>query len=193
MVKSEPLDPPDLADKLRRLVWSLAWACLCRCSPIPLHGWRRFVLRRFGARIGAKCRIYPSATIWAPWNLQAGEGCCIGPRADIYNVAPVRLGRWSVVSQKAYLCSAGHDVRAAGFVRTGAPIELGDHAWVAAAAFVGPGVSLGEGAVAGACAVVTRDVPPRVIVGGNPARPIGIVGEAFAGGLAAPARLRDAA
>ena len=123
--------------------------------------------------------------MWAPWNLEAAEGSCIGPQADIYNVARVRLGCWSVVSQKAYLCTAGHDVRNAGFLLTGAPIELGHYAWVAAAAFVGPGVSLGEGAVAAACAVVTRDVPPKTIVGGNPAKAIGTAGQLFAGGLTA--------
>lgn len=186
MIKPYLIKPPGLANKLLRLVWSIAWMALYRPSPIPLHGWRRFLLRCFGAEIGPRARPYPSARIWAPWNLRMDEGSCIGPLADIYDVAPIHLGRWCVVSQKAYLCAASHDIRGPGFHLTGAPITVEDYAWVAAAAFVGPGVTVGRRAVAGACAVVTRDVPSRAVVAGNPARIVAEAGEHFAGGLTDP-------
>lgn len=174
--------PPDFGDRLRRAAWTLVWSLLFRPSPVPLHGWRRFLLRCFGARVGARAHPYPSARIWAPWNLVMEEGSCLGLESDTYNVAPVHLGRWSIVSQKAYLCTASHDIRNPGFRLTGAPIHIGEHAWVAAASFIGPGVTLGRGAVAGACAVVTRDVPPRAIVAGNPAEIVGETSDAFTGG-----------
>lgn len=164
---------PSLGDKLRRAVWNGVWLLLYRPSPIPLHSWRRFLLRLFGAAIGPKTLPYPSARIWAPWNLAMGEGSCIGPRSEIYTVAKVTLGPWSIVSQRAYLCTASHDIHAPGFALTAAPIVIGRNAWVAADAFIGPGVTLADGAVAAARAVVVKDVERNIIVGGNPAAPVG--------------------
>lgn len=171
-MKPARVPPPDFADKLRRLVWTTAWLLLFRPSPTPFHGWRRFLLRCFGADISRGAHPYPTARVWAPWNLALGAGSCLGPGCDIYNVARVTIGAKATVSQKAYLCTASHDIREPGLALTAAPIALCDGAWVAATAFVGPGITVGEGAVVGACAVVTRDVAPRSVVAGNPARPI---------------------
>lgn len=97
---------------------------------------------------------------------------CLANGVDCYNVAAVHLGAHATVSQRSYLCAAGHDFDSADFGLTGAPISIGAHAWVAAESFVGPGVTLHEGAVALARAVVTRDVDAWTVVGGNPARAI---------------------
>lgn len=56
-------------NKFMRAVWGLVWLGLYRPSPVPLHAWRRFLLRLFGAKIGAGAHPYPSSRIWAPWNL----------------------------------------------------------------------------------------------------------------------------
>lgn len=168
---------PDATDKLRRLCWQAAWLALYRPSPTPLHAWRRFLLRRFGASVGGGAHPYPSARVWAPWNLTLGPGACLGPGSDIYNVARVTLDENAIVSQKAYLCTASHEIHRPGFALTAAPIKLQSGAWVAAAAFVGPGVTIGEGAVVGACGVVTRDVARGQVVAGNPARPVATAGE----------------
>ncbi len=169
----EAIPPPGLGDRLRRLAWQACWALLYRLSPTPLHGWRRFLLRLWGARVERRAHPYPSARIWAPWNLVMEEGSCLGPESDCYNVAEVRLGKNSIISQKAYLCTASHDIRDPAFPLTGAAILIGAEAWVAAGAFVGPDVSIGERAVAAACAVVSKSVEPAAIVAGNPAKTIG--------------------
>lgn len=168
----ERITPPDLADRLRRGVWQIAWLLLYRPTPAPLHAWRCWLLRRFGATIGPRAHPYPAARIWAPWNLVMEADACLGNAVDCYNVARVTLRRDCIVSQKAYLCTASHDAAEPAFPLTGAAIEIGAHAWVAAGAFIGPGVTLGAGAIAAAQAVVTRDVEPGVIVAGNPARPV---------------------
>ena len=164
--------PPDTQDRLRRYAWQWTWLLLFRPSPVPLHGWRRWLLRRFGATVGARAHPYPTARIWAPWNLVMEEGSCLGLASECYNVAPVILRRDAIVSQRAYLCTASHDIDAADFALTAMPIEIGPGAWVAADAFIGPGVTLGADAVAAARAVVVRDVAARVVVAGNPAQEV---------------------
>jgi len=165
--------PPDVFDRIARLIWEITWLLLARFSPTPLHAWRRMLLRAFGAKIGKGAVIYSSAKVWKPWNLVMETGSCLGREANCYNVAQVILKRDCVVSQRAYLCSAGHDVHDPTFPLVSAPITIGQDAWVAAGAFVGPGVILDTGAVAAARAVVVKSVPAWSIVGGNPAVEIG--------------------
>lgn len=164
---------PTLSNKLRRALWRAAWLTLFLPSPTPLHGWRCFLLRLFGATVDRRAHPYPSARIWAPWNLVMRQGSCIGPHSEVYNVALVTLEPWAIVSQRAYLCTASHEIHKAGFALLAAPILLRRNAWVAADAYIGPGVTLSEGAIAAARAVVVKDVPADVIVAGNPAMPIG--------------------
>ena len=164
---------PGLADKFRRLLWRITWTALYRPSPTLLFGWRRALLRLFGAEVRQGAHPYPSARIWAPWNLVMGERSCLADGVDCYSVDQIILGRNVVVSQRVFLCTATHDHRRPGFKLATAPIVIEDDAWIAAEAFVGPGVQIGNSAVAGARAVVLRDVPAAAIVAGNPARIIG--------------------
>src|SRR5207245_1084102 len=136
-------------------------------------GWRRFLLRCFGARVGAGARPYPRARVWAPWNLVMDEQSCLANDVDCYCVDRIELGRGAIVSQYAYLCSASHDFRSPDFDLVTAPIRIGEDAWVAARAFIGPGVSIGPRAVVAACSVVVRDVASEAVVAGNPARIVG--------------------
>ena len=165
------IPPPGAGHKLARLVWGVVWLLLYRPSPTVLHGWRRLLLRLFGAQVEAGAHPYPSASIWAPWNLRMGRRSCLGPGAICYNVAPVTIEAGAVVSQHAYLCTASHLVGDPEFTLVGAPITVAPAAWVAAGAFVGPGVTIGKGSVVGARAVVMKDVTEGLVVIGNPARP----------------------
>lgn len=164
---------PGVADKLRRLLWSVVQATLYAWSPTVLHGWRRALLRIFGAQIASGAHPYPSARIWAPWNLIMRTNSCLGPHTRCYNVATISLGANAVVSQYAYLCSASHDHHHPDFPLIARPIEVGDGAWVAAAALVGPGATIGPGAVIGAGAVIMKDAPPGMVLAGNPAKVVG--------------------
>jgi putative colanic acid biosynthesis acetyltransferase WcaF len=95
---------------------------------------------------------------------------CLANYVDCYNVAPIELEEFAVVSQYSYLCSASHDYNSPQFLLTFSPIRIGRNAWVAARAFIGPGVSIEQGAVVGANACVYKDVAAWTVVGGNPAR-----------------------
>ena len=167
------MPPPDFRDKARRLRWLLVEATLFRLSPVPLYSWRRALLRWFGASVAPGARPYPSARIWAPWNLTMEANSCLGPGVICYSVSRITLGAGSIVSQGAHLCAATHDFRDANFTLLGGAIEIGAGAWIAADAFVGPGVRIGRGAVIGARAVAMRNVPSAAILVGNPARQIG--------------------
>jgi putative colanic acid biosynthesis acetyltransferase WcaF len=142
---------------------------LFRLSPRPLFGWRRFLLRCFGARVGGHVHVYPSARITLPWNLDIGDGASIGENALVYNLGPVRIGARATISHLAHLCAGTHDHRDPSLPLLRTPITIGEDAWVCAQALVGPNVTVGEGAIVGAGAVAMRDVPSWTIVAGNPA------------------------
>jgi putative colanic acid biosynthesis acetyltransferase WcaF len=158
--------------RLLRLTWGITWALFAAGTPAPLHRWRAFLLRLFGARLAHNARVHGSARIWYPPHLAMEENTLIGRGAIIYCIAPVRLGRGVVISQGAHLCTGSHDIDDPSFQLTARPITIGADVWVAAEAFVGPGVSIGEGAVLGARGVAFSDLVAWTVYAGNPARPI---------------------
>lgn len=161
-----------LQNRLARLVWNVAAFCLFKLSPKPFHGWRRFVLRCFGAKVGAGVHVYPGVGIWAPWNLELDDQCGIASGAVLYSQDKIHIGKKTVISQGTYLCTGTHDYNKIGFPLTTSPIHIGDEVWVAAQAFVHPGVTIGDGAVIGARSVVVRDIPAWTLCSGNPCKPI---------------------
>ena len=156
-------------EMIRRVLWKLVQPLL-RFSPRICFGWRRFLLRCFGAKIGRRVHVYSSATIYFPWNLEAGDDSAIGEGVLVYNLGRVTLGERVTISHRAHLCAGTHDHTKPDFPLLRPPITIGSEAWICADAFVGPGVTVGEGAIVGARAVAMKDVKPRVIVIGNPAR-----------------------
>jgi putative colanic acid biosynthesis acetyltransferase WcaF len=158
---------------LRRIAWGLCRP-LFRFSPRPMFGWRSFLLRLFGAKIGTNVHIYSSATIYMPWNLEVGDWSAIGEHAYIYNLGQVTIGNRVTLSSHAYICAGTHDYKQPDMPLIKPPVTICDQAWVCAAAFIGSGITIGEGAVVGARAVAVKDVQPWAIVAGNPAREIGI-------------------
>lgn len=154
-----------------RLVWNIVWPlATCLLPRSSGMGWKRLLLRIFGARVASSAQVYSSARIYYPPNLMMGPYSCLDARVNCYNVAPISIGAHTTVSQGAFLCTASHDIRHPLNPLLTAPIRLEDQVWVAAEAFVGMGVTVGQGAVVGARAVAVKDVSPWTVVGGNPAR-----------------------
>lgn len=158
-----------LGNRLARLVWQATWLVLARWTPPPLHGWRRLVLKLWGANMGPGARVHASAQIWWPGNLSLGAQALIGPGARIYNQGRIAIGERAVISQRAHLCASSHDLADPHFQLVLRPIAIGARCWVAAEAFVGPGVTMGEGAVLGARGALFADAAPWVVYRGNPA------------------------
>lgn len=158
------------ANKIARLLWQFVWLFLYRPSLRPMHGWRRGLLRMFGAKIASNARISSSAKFWGPWNLSLGQNSAIGDYVDCYCVESISIGDNAIVSQYSYLCAATHDFSDSKFPLVPKPISIGDSVWVAADVFVGPGVHIGEGSVVGARSSVFKSLPEWVVASGTPAK-----------------------
>ncbi|NBB23580.1 acetyltransferase [Porphyrobacter sp. SLTP] len=152
-----------------RALWDFLSRPLFAWTPRQFWGWRRFILRIFGAQIGHEVQVYPSAKITIPWNLSLGDQTAVGDGAILYALGPIRVGERVTISQHAHLCAGSHDYTDAAMRLTKLPICIGDDAWICADAFVGPGIVVGKRAIVAARGVVVKDVLEGTIVGGNPA------------------------
>jgi putative colanic acid biosynthesis acetyltransferase WcaF len=164
-----------LANRAERASFAVVWRLAAWLLPPPLGwGWRRLLLRMFGAQIGSNARIYPTARIWLPRNLVMEAWSSIGPGVQCYNQARITLGAGAIVSQRASLCAGDHDHRDPAHQLVTRPILIGARAWIAAEAFVGPGVAIGSGAVLGARGCAMKDIPAETVWAGNPAQQIAV-------------------
>lgn len=153
-------------------LWFLLQDTVFRYSPMPCYAFRRRLLRLFGAMVGQGTVVRPRARLHYPWRIEIGEYSSIGDDAWLYSVGQITIGSHSVISQKSFLCTAGHDYRDP-FSRTVVkPIVIGDSVWIASDVFVAPGVTIGDDAVIGARSSVFSDMPPGMICWGNPCQPI---------------------
>jgi putative colanic acid biosynthesis acetyltransferase WcaF len=137
-----------------------------------LYGWRRFLLRLFGAKIGKKVLVRPSARVTYPWKLSINDYSWIGDQVELYTLGHIEIGAHVVISQRTYLCTGSHDFKKFTFNIFAKKIIIEDQVWVASDVFVAPGVTIGHGCVIGARSTVLHDMPPGKICFGNPAIPI---------------------
>ena len=152
--------------------WWIIQSILFHTSPQFMYGWRRFLLRAFGAQIGKGVLIRPSVNVTYPWKLRVGDWCWIGDEATLYTLGEISIGDNSCISQHAYLCTGSHDYTRLSFDLYAKPIRIEPETWVSTHVFVGPGVTIGHGAIIGAASVVLKDVAAGTICAGNPLRTI---------------------
>lgn len=164
--------PHNLRNRVMRVLWGIVQATIFRFSPRPLHAWRNMLLQLFGADLHPSARVYPRATIWAPWNLSMGARATIADDVDCYCVERITLGERVVVSQYSYLCGATHDFELRHRPLIPMPITIGAGTWIAADVFVAPGVTIGEESVVGARSSVFNDLPAWKVCVGSPAKPV---------------------
>lgn len=153
-----------------RFLWGIIWPACTWFLPRSMGmGWKRLLLCLFGAKIHPTANVYSSARIYFPANLTMEEDSCLASNVLCYNVDSIYIGKHVTVSQGAHLCTASHDISDFRRSLVTQQIVIHDNAWIAADAFVGMGVTIGDGAVVGARAAVFKDVEPWTVVGGNPA------------------------
>jgi putative colanic acid biosynthesis acetyltransferase WcaF len=153
-------------------LWSSVQATLFRMSPRVCYGWRRFLLRRFGCKVGQGVRIRPTAEITYPWKVAIGDWSWIGDNVTLYSLGNIDIGDNVVVSQDSYICTGSHDFASPTFDIWQKTVTIESEAWIAAGVFVAPGVRIGRGAVAGVRSLVLHDLAPMTVYAGNPAKAV---------------------
>ncbi len=156
----------------RRFLWEVAQGTIFRYSFRGAYRWRAALLRRFGARLGRHVRIRRTCTVIHPWLLEVGDWVTLGDAVEVYNLGPILIGSHTTISQGTCLCAGTHDYARRDLPLVRPPVTIGRGVWVAAQAFIGPGVTIGDNCVIGARSVVTKDIAPGTVAAGNPARVI---------------------
>ncbi|WP_368508515.1 WcaF family extracellular polysaccharide biosynthesis acetyltransferase [Bradyrhizobium lupini] len=172
---SQSKAPPGFRGRsgLTVLLWQTVQQTLFAWSPQPAYGWRRMLLRLFGAKVGKGVLIRPTVRVTYPWKVRLGDHCWIGDNAELYSLGPITIGQHAVVSQRSYVCAASHDYNDISFPLVAKAVAIDREAWVAADCFIAPGVTIGAGAIVGARSTVLKDVLPSAIMAGSPLKKIG--------------------
>jgi putative colanic acid biosynthesis acetyltransferase WcaF len=153
-------------------LWWIVEALLFHTSPQFMYGWRRFLLRSFGAKVGANVIIRSSVRTQFPWKVSIGDNSWIGDDVILYSLGPIDIGKNVVISQKGYLCAGTHDYRIPEFPIESPSVYIEDECWLATDVFIAPGVRVGKGTVVGARSSVFRSLPPGKVCVGSPAVPV---------------------
>lgn len=154
--------------KLVEIIWYLTkWVFFLSAFPWP-QGLKHFLLRCFGASIGAGVVIKPRVNIHFPWKLTVGDHVWIGEECFILNFETATLGANACLSQRTFLCGGNHDFRSPSFEYRNKPITIGTGSWIGAQSFISPGVEVGPNSVVAAGSIVTKSLPANAVCAGNP-------------------------
>ena len=161
-----------LSNRFKRLFWNIVYVLVFKYSPKPFHGWRRFILKLFKAKVGKGVHVYGKVKIWAPWNLELADFCGIGDNTILYSQDKISIGKNTVISQGSHICTGTHNYESEGFELKTKPITIGANVWIAAEVFIHPGVTIEDDCIIGARSVVMNDMPKGFICFGFPFKPI---------------------
>lgn len=164
--------PPNFRGRSKLVVqlWWLVQSLLFKTSPQFLYGWRRFLLRSFGAQIGKKVIIRPSVQVTYPWKIKIGNYSWIGDDVVLYSLGEIEIGANTVISQRSYICTGSHDYNKQDFPIYAKKITIEEGCWLATDVFVAPGLRIEKGTIVGARSSVFNDLKAFSIYAGSPAK-----------------------
>ena len=155
--------------KIKLLIWHIINITVFRYSPFFMRKFRILLLRMFGAKIDWSCSINRLATIDGPWFLSMGRLSSLQDGVWIRCRAPVVIGEKCCIGKDVYIMTGSHKLSSPNFELICNPVEIGDDVWIATRSFIHKGTKIGDGAVVSACSVVSGEIEPWSVVGGNPA------------------------
>lgn len=141
---------------------------------VPFHHYRRFVYRLYGVKIGKGSTIHMYARFYNPVNIIIGEDTIIGEGIVLDGRDTLKIGDHVDIASEVMIYNSEHNVQSESFEPISGPVIIEDYVFIGPRAIILPGVTIGKGAVVGAGAVVTKSVNPFEIVGGVPAKVIGV-------------------
>ncbi len=148
-------------------LWYFVDLLLVRNPFIVFSGFKAFILRLFGAKIGRNVLLHPGVQVKFPWNLEIGDNCWIGERVWIHNQGRVVIGSNTVISQESFISTGSHDtLKTMDLVIR--PVIVGDGVWLTTRCIVKPGVTIGHKTIVTPASVVHKSLPENGIFGGNP-------------------------
>lgn len=141
---------------------------------VPWHSYRVLMYKKlFGMAIGEKTAVHWRLVFFAPRGITIGNNSIIGNDCFLDGRLNLLIGSNVNIGGHVHIFTVGHDPQSASFGTKGGAVKIGDRAYVASRSTILPNVSIGEGAVVAAGAVVSKDVEPYTIVAGVPAVVIG--------------------
>lgn len=156
----------------KQVLWYFLGYPLVETRWLPISTLKAAILRLFGAKIGVGVRIKTGVKVKFPWRLEIGDYAWIGEDVWLDTVAEIYIEPHVCLSQGVYLCTGNHDWTHPEFALKPAPIWLKQGSWIAARAAIGPGVTVGEGAILALGSIATQSLESMTIYAGNPAKPI---------------------
>jgi len=170
--KFEPVQttPFTLKVKIKIYVWKTVNRTIFRLLPNYFRGYRRFLLCLFGAKLDKTVSINKRSNIDCPWNLTMGHHSSLDEGTWIYCLDEINIKSRCCIGKDVFLLTGSHDISSEDFSLITKKINIEDGVWLTTGVKVLPGVSIGEFSVAAVGAVVTKDVEPWTVVGGNPAK-----------------------
>lgn len=165
----------NVVESLKSYKPSLLWFfCNSVVSHLPSIHIRHTLLRLMGMQMSENVRIYKGFHIREPRKIIVKDGASIGPKVLLDGREGLTIGKSAVIAYEAIIWTMNHDYNNIYFAPKGGGVSIGDYSWICSRSIILPGISIGEGAVVASGAVVTKNVEPYTIVGGIPAKKIGV-------------------
>ncbi len=140
---------------------------------VPIYSVRWLIYTSAGVKIGRSSHLHMGTQFFNPSNVSIGKGSVIGQNAFLDGRDTLRIGDHVDIASDVMIYNSEHTIHSEDFYPIHASVVIEDYVFIGPRAIILPGVKIGKGAVVGAGAVVTKDVPEYMVVGGVPARVIG--------------------